>query len=101
LRLPGIEPGTLAWKASMLTITPQTLISTLQHETYLLQTKYTRANKANKKQPNERTCGEEEEEALFGFFVSIFYLDTPLPLFLSLFSLSVCSRASDLFDKRT
>ena len=27
LRWPGIEPGSNAWKASMLTITPPTLIS--------------------------------------------------------------------------
>ena len=27
LRQPGIEPGTTAWKAAMLTITPLTLLS--------------------------------------------------------------------------
>ena len=26
MRLPGLEPGTKAWKASMLTPTPQTLL---------------------------------------------------------------------------
>ena len=27
MRRPGIEPGTTAWKAAMLTITPSTLLS--------------------------------------------------------------------------
>ncbi len=29
MRRPGIEPGTIAWKATMLTTTPPTLICTL------------------------------------------------------------------------
>ena len=32
LRGPGIEPGSTAWKAAMLTITPATLVKSLQKQ---------------------------------------------------------------------
>ena len=35
MRQPGIEPGSIAWKATMLTFTPPTLILSLIMVTYL------------------------------------------------------------------
>tara|TARA_Y100000310_G_scaffold54871_1_gene50283 strand:- start:42 stop:254 length:213 start_codon:yes stop_codon:yes gene_type:complete len=35
MRQPGIEPGSIAWKATMLTFTPPTLILSLKMVTYL------------------------------------------------------------------
>ena len=43
MRRPGIEPGTTAWKAAMLTITPSTLLeiySYLKPEIIFLNQKY-------------------------------------------------------------
>ena len=30
MRQPGVEPGTAAWKATMLTVTPSTLVDNIQ-----------------------------------------------------------------------
>ena len=43
MRRPGIEPGSIAWKATMLTITPPTLVNEWQFfniKMYLLKLEY-------------------------------------------------------------
>ena len=40
MRWPGIEPGSTAWKATMLTITPPTLPSSYLEVNYLNNIRY-------------------------------------------------------------
>ena len=51
MRRPGIEPGSIAWKATMLTITPATLTWGLQQSLGLLR-KSNNMHETQEKPPN-------------------------------------------------